>query len=403
MPACPICDRHFSTHSIESHVNLCLTKASSSGVDEDKPSPTLPSPPGWSQAAFHTHVLSSSKRPRPSTPQRHDEAPSKDAHTPKRHDHRQLDATRPMAERMRPTCFDDVLGQDELLGPDKPLRRLLESGHIPNMILWGPPGCGKTTVAMLLAKQKKDSQRFVALSATTAKLAHVREVFEKAVNEAQLLGRQTILFVDEIHRFSKLQQVSHSAVEAGMITLVGATTENPSFELNAALLSRCRVFVLSKIQPDHIQQLLRRAARDAHYDCISALHKSIRGSDGDAALYWLGRMMQGGENPLYVARRLIRVASEDVGLADAHALPLATVEVYKAYKRVKQTIDQGNDPDVPLHLRNAPTKLMESLNYGKEYKYNPDYEDGAVDQTYLPPELVGCEFLQAKNWVHKKE
>ncbi|RHY65727.1 hypothetical protein DYB30_012717 [Aphanomyces astaci] len=454
MPACPICDRHFSTHSIESHVNLCLTKASSSGVDEDKPSPTLPSPPGWSQAAFHTHMLSSSKRPRPSTPQRHDEAPSKDAHTPKRHDHRQLDATRPMAERMRPTCFDDVLGQDELLGPDKPLRRLLESGHIPNMILWGPPGCGKTTVAMLLAKQKKDSQRFVALSATTAKLAHVREVFEKAVNEAQLLGRQTILFVDEIHRFSKLQQV-----EAGMITLVGATTENPSFELNAALLSRCRVFVLSKIQPDHIQHLLRRAARDAHYDCISALHKSIRGSDGDAALYWLGRMMQGGENPLYVARRLIRVASEDVGLADAHALPLATscfqachaigliilfwpegmpecdvilahcvaylarapksVEVYKAYKRVKQTIDQGNDPDVPLHLRNAPTKLMESLNYGKgiyiilenilyhgmilEYKYNPDYEDGAVDQTYLPPELVGCEFLQAKNWVHKKE
>ncbi|RHY91813.1 hypothetical protein DYB31_014209, partial [Aphanomyces astaci] len=399
MPACPICDRHFSTHNIESHVNLCLTKASSSGMDEDKPSPTLPSPPGWSQAAFHTHMLSSSKRPRPSTPQRHDEAPSKDAHTPKRHDHRQLNATRPMAERMRPTCFDDVVGQDELLGPDKPLRRLLESGHIPNMILWGPPGCGKTTVAMLLAKQKKDSQRFVALSATTAKLAHVREVFEKAVNEAQLLGRQTILFVDEIHRFSKLQQV-----EAGMITLVGATTENPSFELNAALLSRCRVFVLSKIQPDHIQHLLRRAASitspstpvdddalaflahqcngdarialnalemallsttssrdalptpnprnpetpnpppvtlvhvkagfqrshalydrkgDAHYDCISALHKSIRGSDGDAALYWLGRMMQGGENPLYVARRLIRVASEDVGLADAHALPLA--------------------------------------------------------------------------------
>ncbi|RHY22887.1 hypothetical protein DYB32_009369 [Aphanomyces invadans] len=295
-----------------------------------------------------------------------------------------------------------------------------------------PPGCGKTTLATLLAKQKKDNQRFVTLSATTAKLAQVREVFEKAVNEAQLLGRQTILFVDEIHRFSKLQQDTFlPQVESGAITLVGATTENPSFELNGALLSRCRVFVLHKIESKHIYTLLQRATKvaspsaivaddalsfladqcngdarmalnalemallsaaphtnnigtpetptshavvtlahvkagfqrshalydrkgDAHYDCISALHKSIRGSDGDAALYWLGRMLQGGENPLYIARRLIRVASEDVGLADSQALPLA-VAAFQACHAIGTIPISGNHLDEILRqeCRNA--------------------------------------------------
>ncbi|KAF0696829.1 Aste57867_12430 [Aphanomyces stellatus] len=463
---CPICDRTFSAHNIESHVDTCLTKSSSTAakaVSKVPPVVFLSPPPSSS----HT----TKKRPRslPAvTPHMDEEAPPEK----KRQHERSYGTDKPMAERMRPSSLDDIVGQDELLGANKPLRRLLESGNIPNMILWGyvdtsyghrhvdpsPPGCGKTTLASLISKQKKDTAKFVMLSATTAKLTHVREVFEKAVNEAQLLGRKTILFVDEIHRFTKLQQDTFLPyVENGTITLIGATTENPSFELNSALLSRCRVFLLHKIAADDVLRLLRRAcdtegrpvdpgaleflahqcngdarvalnslemaalattgavtlddvkagfqrshaiydrAGDAHYDCISAMHKSIRGSDADAALYWLGRMMEGGENPLYVARRLIRVASEDVGLGDPSALPLAvsafqachaigmpecdvilahcvvhlarapkSVEVYKAYKLVKQTLlDGGFMPDVPMHLRNAPTTLMKNLGYGK--------------------------------------
>ncbi|KAH9102073.1 hypothetical protein AeMF1_021279 [Aphanomyces euteiches] len=482
MHVCPICERHFSAHNIESHVEACLNKPR----QDVKPSPSN-KPPATFQSPPQQNTTSL-KRRRSSTPE--DEATES-----KRQQQQPSRDGQPMAERMRPMSLEDVVGQDELLGKDKPLRRLLDTGNIPNMILWGPPGCGKTTIARLVSKHKKDNAKFVALSATTAKLTHVRDVFDKAVTEGQLLGRKTILFVDEIHHFTKLQQDTFLPyVENGTITLIGATTENPSFELNSALLSRCRVFVLQRISPEDIIHLLRRAcdanfqgrqvddaaldflahqcngdARialnslemaiysvdtgatvtlenvkagfqrshaiydrvgDAHYDCISALHKSIRGSDADAALYWLGRMLEGGENPLYIARRLIRVASEDVGLADTQSLPLAvsafqachaigmpecdvilahcvvhlarapkSVEVYKAYKLVKQTLAEwtGPVPDVPLHLRNAPTRLMKDLGYGREYKYNPDYEDGAPDQTYFPDQLLGTAFLPRRD------
>ncbi|KDO31665.1 hypothetical protein SPRG_03584 [Saprolegnia parasitica CBS 223.65] len=454
--ACPVCERHFYAHNIQAHVEECLTRS----MAPSPRTPKLQRPP-----------------PRPPTPpKRPTEADPEPA--AKRTKLVAL-ANAPMAEKLRPTGLDEILGQDELLGPDKPLRRMLESGKVPNMILWGPPGCGKTSLAMLVARLVQPATKFVALSATTAKVATVRDVFDKAMAEHKLLGRPTVLFVDEIHRFTKVQQDSFlPCVENGTITLIGATTENPSFEINSALLSRCRVFTLNKISTPAILALLQRGVRsnllvpngcdpeapptidvddaalaylahqcngdarialnslemavhgqrpssdsntiklteedvkagfrrshalydrkgDAHYDCISAMHKSVRGSDADAALYWLARMMQGGENPLYVARRLIVIASEDVGLADAHALPLAnatfqachtigmpeceinlahcvvylarapkSVESYKAYRKVQELLLQsvGPTPEVPLHLRNAPTPLMADLGYGK--------------------------------------
>ncbi len=410
----------------------------------------------------------------------------------------------PLAQRMRPRALDEIVGQQHLLAPGRALRRSIESDHTPSMILWGPPGSGKTTLASVIAQTTQ--ARFVPLSAVTAGVADLRRVVDDAAKLLRATGRRTILFIDEIHRFSKSQQdaiLPH--VERGTVTLIGATTENPSFEVNAALLSRSRVYTLHALSDDDILGLLRRALADderglgaqrltvseealayianmangdarsalnllelgasvslpqpdggrlldlptvedaaqrrallydkggeEHYNLISALHKSLRGSDPDAAVYWLARMLESGEDPLFVARRLVRFATEDVGLADPHALPLcmaaqqavhfmgagegalalAEAAIYLAAGAQEQrhlsrpiappredVRATRNDP-VPLHLRNAPTRLMSEQDYGKGYIYAHDVYGGKPDpadplrpppqrpQAYLPESLA---------------
>ncbi len=399
---------------------------------------------------------------------------------------------KPLAERMRPRTLDEIVGQARLLGPDTPLRRSIEAGHVHSMVLWGPPGCGKTTLALLLAKYAK--ARFRAISAVLSGLADVREALAEAeVQFAQ--GERSVLFVDEVHRFNKSQQDAFLPhIEKGVILFVGATTENPSFELNSALLSRCRVHVMDAVPASAIVEALRRALGDAErglgvmkvsiadtaldliaqaadgdvrraltlleiaadvatdgvideitltqvladrtrrfdkggeqfYDQISALHKSVRSSDADAALYWFARMLDGGCDPAYLARRMTRMAIEDIGLADPRALQLAleawdTYErlgspegdlalaqlavylavaaksnaAYAAFGEVRGVIRDTGTLEVPLHLRNAPTKLMKGLGYGKGYQYDHDVEGGiALGQQCLPDALVGQEFYQ---------
>jgi putative ATPase len=393
----------------------------------------------------------------------------------------------PLADRMRPKTFDDVVGQPDLSSKGSVLRTLIEAGEVPSMIFWGPPGCGKTTLAKLIAGVA--GMEFIELSAVTSGLTEVRQVLREAEARLDFQAKRTILFIDEIHRFNKSQQDAFLPwVENGTIILIGATTENPSFEVNAALLSRCRVFVLQKLSSDDIRGVIERALKDRerglgakklsipeevmgelitvadgdarvalnaleltakagnvtleslraalqrthilydktgeeHYNVISALHKSMRGSDPDAALYWLGRMLEGGDEPLYIARRLIRFASEDIGLADPQALVQAVAAyqachfigmpecnvilaqcvaylakapksnaLYVAYASVREDIQRLPNEPVPLHIRNAPTKLMKDLDYGKGYKYNPDF-DGPVDQDYLPDRLKGKKYL----------
>lgn len=397
----------------------------------------------------------------------------------------------PLAERMRPRTLDEVCGQ-ELVGPNGVLRGLIEEDRVPSMILWGGPGTGKTTIARVIASMV--GSRFVEINSTSTGVAECKKLFSDARSELSLTGRKTIVFCDEIHRFSKSQQdVFLGPVESGQITLIGATTENPSFKVQNALLSRCRTFTLSKLTDDDIVSILNRAlemegpnyspselvdeelvrylasfadgdartalnllelamdlskrpgmtkeklkkaltrtlvydrAGDQHYDTISAFHKSIRGSDPDAALYYLARMLQSGEDPLYIARRLIVVASEDIGLADNSMLTLAisthsavekiglpearinlahaTVAMAlskkstRSYRGLNNAFAALQEPGVaglpiPFHLRNAPTRLMKELGYGKEYKYNPNYVDGRVAQEYLPEKLRGRRFLE---------
>lgn len=402
-----------------------------------------------------------------------------------------LQRAAPLAERMRPKSLDEVCGQD-LVGPSGILRSLIEQDRVPSMILWGAAGTGKTTIARLIASMV--GSRFVEINSTTSGIAECKKIFAEARNELGLTGRKTILFCDEIHRFSKTQQdVLLGPVESGVVTLIAATTENPSFKVQNALLSRCRTFTLEKLTNKDLQAILKRAlanegpsyapsklvddelveylatfadgdartalnllelamglssrsgmtkdtlkksltktlvydrAGDQHYDTISAFHKSIRGSDPDAALYYLARMIQSGEDPLYIARRLIVVASEDIGLADNTMLSLAisthsavekiglpearinlahaTVAMAlskkstRAYRGLNNAFAALSEPGVaslpiPLHLRNAPTRLMKELGYGKEYKYNPHYKDGQVVQDYLPDSLRERKFLE---------
>ncbi len=401
-------------------------------------------------------------------------------------------ALKPLAERMRPRTLDEIVGQSRLAGPGTPLRRELEAGRVHSMVLWGPPGCGKTTLALLVAKYA--DAHFRGISAVLSGLADVRAALSEAeVNFAQ--GRRSVLFVDEVHRFNKAQQDAFLPhIERGVIVFVGATTENPSFELNSALLSRCRVHVMDAIGTDDIVLALKRALADGErglgslrlqvddealalmakaadgdvrraltfleiaselappppppppppqqvvadrtrrfdkggeqfYDQISALHKSVRSSDPDAALYWLTRMLDGGCEPLYLARRMVRMAVEDIGLADPRAwtvtlhawdtyerlgspegeLALAEAVLYlamapksnaayAAYGSARANVRETGTLEVPMHLRNAPTKLMKGLGYGKGYQYDPDVEGGvALDQQCLPDALAGTEFYQ---------
>jgi len=404
----------------------------------------------------------------------------------------------PLADRMRPKSLDDVRGQDHLVGPDAALRKLIENDQIPSFIFWGPPGSGKTTLAKVIASTTQS--RFVAFSAVTSGVKEVREIVARAAEERRL-GRQTILFIDEIHRFNKAQQDAFLPhVETGTIVLIGATTENPSFEVNAALLSRARVFVLNLLEASHIQEILAAALRDPdsglgiseidpealehiaqtaegdarralntletavaslsqsetltreavssilgrkahlydksgeeHYNLISAYHKSLRGSDPHASLYWLARMMESGEHPHYILRRMVRFASEDVGNADPGALAvtlsaresydflgspegdlaIAQAAVYlatapksnavtTAYGQALKDVDEQPGLPVPLHIRNAPTSLMSGLGYGKGYKYAHDDPDGYIPQTYLPDNLQGREYYHPTDRGYEK-
>ncbi|MCK5044901.1 replication-associated recombination protein A [Candidatus Parcubacteria bacterium] len=393
----------------------------------------------------------------------------------------------PLADKMRPETLTDFMGQKALLDEGKILRQAIKADNLPSMIFWGPPGSGKTTLAYIISKATKG--RFVKLSATTSGVKDLRKEIEQA-GELKKSGTKTILFIDEIHRFNKSQQdILLSFIENGTITLIGATTENPSFEVNNALLSRCRVFVLEKLSAEDIVKILTRAIKDKsdglgklkitvskkdlqflaeisdgdartalnalefasgisnkisretikdalqkfiaydkngeeHYNIISALHKSMRGGDADAALYWLARMLEGGEDPLYIARRIIRFASEDIGVANSLALNQAVAayqachyigmpecnlnlaqavvymakskksnQLYTAYQQAVNNVKQYGNLPVPLHIRNAPTKLMKDLNYGKDYKYSPDF-DYQDNQEYLPDKLKGKKYLK---------
>jgi putative ATPase len=408
----------------------------------------------------------------------------------------------PLAERMRPRTLDDFIGQEKLLGPGKPLRVQIESDHLGSMLFWGPPGCGKTTLARLIARLTKSE--FVSFSAVLSGIREIKDVMAAAEYKSKA-GRRTIVFVDEVHRFNKAQQDAFLPyVEAGHITFIGATTENPSFEVISPLLSRTKVYVLEALATPQLVELLKRALADKehglpavaglgqqkisassdmllriasyangdaraayntlelcvrsakrssdgtvqltpdlledvlqrkllrydkageeHYNLISALHKSVRNSDPDAALYWLARMLESGEDPLYLARRMVRMASEDIGLAEPNALSVTLAAkdafdflgqpegnlalaqaavylslapksnaLYTAFGAVHEDVQKTEADPVPLHLRNAPTGLMKNLGYGKDYQYAYDSDDKVTDMQCLPDNLVG------RSWYH---
>ncbi|MEO0072804.1 MAG: replication-associated recombination protein A [candidate division WOR-3 bacterium] len=400
----------------------------------------------------------------------------------------------PLAERMRPQSLEEFVGQKHLLDKGKPLRTMIENGELHSMIFWGPPGSGKTTLAYLIAKYTK--AHFVSFSAVTAGVSDIRQVINDAEHYQKMFNQSTILFVDEIHRFNKAQQDAFLPyVEQGKIILIGATTENPSFEVISPLLSRCRVYVLNQLNPDEIKAIIKQAissprglkdfnvslsnqalnyiiniaqgdarvalnllelatkttgpdkigrrrisvktledialrkmllydkSGEEHYNLISALHKSLRDSDVDAALYWLARMLEAGEDPLYIARRLVRFAVEDIGDANHLALVVAIAakeavefigrpegdlalaqavvylaqapksnQIYKAYELAKKDALESLTEPVPLHLRNPVTKLMRDLGYGKGYKYAHDYPNAKVDQEHFPQSLKGRKY-----------
>jgi putative ATPase len=412
----------------------------------------------------------------------------------------------PLADRMRPETLDEFLGQRHILGKDSVLRKAIEEDKIQSVIFWGPPGTGKTTLAHIIAKAT--GAHFISFSAVLSGIKEIKEVMAEAARMKELYNRKTILFVDEVHRFNKAQQDAFLPhVEKSNIILIGATTENPSFEVISALLSRTRVYTLNPLKEEELKIVVNKASKDKdrglgnmnveleeqaldyiaqmangdarialsalefavmttppdkkgirkinlktaedtmqkkalvydkggeeHYNIISALHKSVRGSDPDAALYWLGRMLAGGEDPLYVARRMVRMASEDIGNADPQALHvtiaakeayhflgspegelalaqaviyLATAPksdaVYKAFNLVQEDIQRTQALPVPMHIRNAPTRLMKNLGYGKDYKYPHDFPDHFVDETYLPENLKSRKYYFPTDFGFEKE
>lgn len=406
----------------------------------------------------------------------------------------------PLAERLRPTTLDDYIGQEHLIGKTAVLRKAIESGVIPSMIFWGPPGVGKTTLANIISHTL--NRPFYSLSAINSGVKDIREVIDKAKSHSFFGSQNPILFIDEIHRFSKSQQDSLlGAVEKGIVTLIGATTENPSFEVISALLSRCQVYILKSLEKDDLLKMISQAiakdkwlqeykieikeheallrlsggdgrkllnvfelviqsfdnkkciidneyvmnivqqnlamydkAGEQHYDIISAFIKSIRGSDPNAGLYWLARMIEGGEDPLFIARRLVILASEDIGNANPNALLLAnncfqavnligmpesriilaqavtylassakSNASYEGIDNALATVRETGDLPVPLHLRNAPTKLMKDIGYGKEYKYSHAYEGNFKEQEYLPNEISGTKFYEPGNNARELE
>ena len=418
---------------------------------------------------------------------------------------KQIHPNRPLAERMRPKSLLEFVGQAHLVGDGAIIRRAIEQDQIFSMILWGPPGCGKTTLARIVAGETQS--HFIQISAVLSGVKEIRSVIDEAKNQLSIHRKKTILFVDEIHRFNKAQQDAFlHQVESGLITLIGATTENPSFEVIAPLLSRCRVLTLKMLNDDEIGHILKRALKDEqkgighlkvaltpealiylvdiadgdaraalngldiaaslvrrdgrvaepmtlaeveravqkkaliydksgeeHFNLISALHKSLRGNDPDAALYWLARMLEAGEDPLYIARRMVRFASEDVGNADPRALRIAldameafkfigspegdlalaqaavylatapkSNRIYTALKAVVSEIRSSGSLPVPLHIRNAPTRLMKDLGYSKGYKYSHNYPDAHVEQDYLPDAIKGRRYYNPSDRGYEK-
>lgn len=417
-----------------------------------------------------------------------------------------VDFSTPLADRMRPTTFDEFLGQNHILAPGKLLRNLIEKDELASLIFWGPPGCGKTTLAMIIARMTKCY--FVKFSAVLSGIKEVKEVMKKAEEQRRMYGRRTILFIDEIHRFNKAQQDAFLPyVEHGDIVLIGSTTENPSFEIISPLLSRSKVFVLKQLQEEELIAIMKQALNneerglkkfkpvftdkqlkqiviyssgdarwvlnalelavlstkpekngarrikdstveeamqkkmllydkkgEEHYNLISALHKSLRNSDADAALYWLVRMIESGEDPLYIIRRMVRFASEDVGMADPNALTIAisamqavhfigmpeanlalaetavylatapkSNSLYKAYSEIKRDVEKTFTEPVPLHIRNAPTQLMRDFGYGKDYQYAHNVKEGITPMTCLPDKLKGKKYYQPTNRGYEKE
>ena len=417
-----------------------------------------------------------------------------------------MDSHKPLADRMRPKKIEEILGQDHLLGPGSVLQRALQSGHIFSVIFWGPPGSGKTTLARLIAQYSENP--FHSFSAVTSGVKELRQAIDGAKKAHQFYGKQTILFVDEIHRFNKAQQDAFLPyVESGLIILVGATTQNPSFEIIPPLLSRARVMILHPLEKEDLKTVVHRALKDEerglggldvevaeeamdhiidlssgdarvalnnlevavhhvledekrgnvldlrsveealtrkalpydkdgeeHYNLISALHKSLRGSDAQASLYWLYRMLMAGEDPLFIGRRMIRFASEDIGLADPNALHVAVAAfeawqkvgppeaelalaeaavylasapksnaLYLAEKGVKREIEQTGPQPVPMHIRNAPTRLMKKLGYSRGYLYPHDYPEGWVEQQYLPDKIKNRIFYRPTQRGFEKE
>lgn len=512
---CPLCCQHFSESNIAEHASTCGLTRSDNGdngeatskkrkLDGNQVDETGASPANKKIASMfsnkkaktdekasngNSHGNHSLKDEKPSNKIIAPPSQSKDEPKP---NIRKPNLQIPLAERMRPSDFDVYLGQEGAIGPGSQLRKLLEADHVPSLILWGPPGCGKTSLVNVIGKRVK-SAKLVKMSAVTAGVADVREIIKQAKNDVAMFKRRTILFLDEVHRFNKAQQDSFLPhIESGTITFIGATTENPSFSLNAALLSRCRVVTLEKLDPAAVRAILERALKeedvgvgegdgvfikedaldylstvvdgdartalnnlqlvvegsrtdgknisvedvkeaarrshvlydrsgDQHYHMASALQKSIRGSNDNAALYWVTRMLAGGEDPAFIARRLVRTASEDIGLGDPTALPLAVAafqgsqligkpecdvllcqaavhlarakknpEVYMAMKAAQATIQEGSLPSVPLHLRNATSKLTRELGWGKGYSHDTKVINSLE---YMPKELKGVNFF----------